>query len=102
MSKFYVGWDLYVDYILAITMPSGECKSGYFGPNCTLQCPPNTYGNNCAGSCTPTCAVIDCHHIYGCKGWEENTSTGMYYFKTSCKLKIHENISKYVNLTMIF
>lgn len=69
-------------------MPSGECKIGYFGPNCTLQCPPNTYGNNCAGYCTPTCAVIDCHHIYGCPGWIEKTSTGMYYFINSSKLKV--------------
>lgn len=45
---------------------SAACEPGYFGLNCSLNCPTNTFGESCGGVCPPLCFEKDCHHVSGC------------------------------------
>lgn len=42
-----------------------NCKPGYTGLNCTIQCPYPTYGDKCQGVCN--CSTEICDMSWGCK-----------------------------------
>lgn len=42
-----------------------ECKPGYTGLNCTVQCPYPTYGEKCQGYCD--CSNESCDKSLGCR-----------------------------------
>lgn len=50
-----------------------ECSPGYFGPNCTFQCPYPTYGEECQRYCD--CANYSCDFATGCA----LLTTGTYF-----------------------
>nr|XP_022290030.1 N-acetylglucosamine-1-phosphodiester alpha-N-acetylglucosaminidase-like [Crassostrea virginica] len=48
-----------------------ECKVGYFGENCSLQCPYNTYGKDCQQFCL--CSEDECDNQRGCRNEKDDT-----------------------------
>ena len=49
---------IYIDYFV-------DCSVGYYGQNCSLQCPFNTYGKQCQMFCE--CPEDSCNFAAGCQ-----------------------------------
>ena len=54
-----------INKFLIITFWGKVCMSGYFGRNCSLQCPYPTFGKRCQGKCD--CEQDLCDVSTGCK-----------------------------------
>ncbi|XP_056001708.1 multiple epidermal growth factor-like domains protein 10 [Ostrea edulis] len=74
-----------------------ECVSGFYGYNCTSECPYPRYGWHCEFWCT--CPISECNHQYGClpTTWSANRdaaiSTVDYFLSSESTrtVKVNEN-----------
>nr|XP_022291126.1 multiple epidermal growth factor-like domains protein 10 [Crassostrea virginica] len=63
-----------------------ECKTGYFGENCSMPCPPGYYGQGCKLSCN--CLTDECDLVLGCE--RDKATNAATVYRTSVQAPVRE------------
>ena len=77
------------------------CLPGYFGMNCSSECPFPSFGFLCDDACL--CNTTECHHVKGCRrniNIERITTVGKYANRIVC-YEIHWSNAHYITVLFV-